>query len=269
MEALCLQIVAKGSCVGSAEHQLDSNPVTPASQNRKKMKPQPGKTRWISNSAPNIFVVLRNSTIGFSEHLGISDDNGQRFKIMFFKGLARGKVVIVTGGTSGIGLATVREFVRHGANVVFCSRSNDAEKGQAIQRDLKASGCPGDAFYQVCDVRRESDIKRLIRVTLERYGCLDCLVNNAGNIYLESLDDVTPQDFENIMQLNVVSCLLLSKYALPYLRQTKGNIINMGSIEGVIGMKNALSAAASKGALIAMTKALAIDESKYGVRVNR
>ncbi|XP_015274014.1 PREDICTED: uncharacterized protein LOC107116590 [Gekko japonicus] len=179
-----------------------------------------------------------------------------------------GKVVIVTGGTSGIGLATVREFVRQGAKVVFCSKAPEAEKGRAIQRDLQAPGCPGDAYFQVCDVRSESDIKRLIQVTLERYGCLDCLVNNAGTIYLESSDDVTAHDFENLMQLNAVSCLLLSKYALPYLRQTKGNIVNVGSIEGTIGMKYAVSAVASKGAVIAMTKALAIDESKYGVRVN-
>ncbi|XP_060110983.1 17-beta-hydroxysteroid dehydrogenase 14-like [Heteronotia binoei] len=179
-----------------------------------------------------------------------------------------GKVVILTGGTSGIGLATVKEFVHQGANVVFCSKASEAQKGQEIQRELQVSGCPGEACFQVCDVRKESDIKRLIRVTLERYGCLDCLVNNAADAYRESIDDMAAQDFKNIMEVNVVSCLLLSKYALPYLRQTKGNIINVGSIVGTIGMKDFLSATVSKGAVIAMTKALAIDESKYGVRVN-
>ncbi|XP_015261127.1 PREDICTED: 17-beta-hydroxysteroid dehydrogenase 14-like [Gekko japonicus] len=136
----------------------------------------------------------------------------------------------------------VTETVHRGANVVFCSRAREAEKGLAIQRDLQASGCPGQACYQVCDVRKESDIKRLIRVTLERYGCLDCLVNNAGDGYLQSSNDITAQDFENLMELNVVSYLLLTKYALPYLRQTKGNIVNMGSLHGVIGMKNDLPA---------------------------
>ncbi|XP_077171723.1 L-fucose dehydrogenase-like isoform X2 [Paroedura picta] len=179
-----------------------------------------------------------------------------------------GKVVIVTGGTSGIGLATVREFVRQGANVVFCSRACGAEKGQTIQRELQASGCPGDACYQVCDVRRESDIKRLILVTVERYGCLDCLVNNAGTGYIKATDDTMAQEFRDLMELNTVSCFLASKYALPYLRETKGNIINMASLSGVIGMKHAVSYSASKGAVIAMTKAMAIDESKYGVRVN-
>ncbi|XP_060110985.1 uncharacterized protein LOC132583339 [Heteronotia binoei] len=179
-----------------------------------------------------------------------------------------GKVVIVTGGTSGIGLAIVREFVHQGANVVFCSRARGAEEGQAIQSELQASGCPGDAFYQVCDVRNESDIKRLILVTVERYGCLDCLVNNAGDGDFKGIDETSVQDFRNIMEVNVVSCLLASKYALPYLRQTKGNIINMASIVGVFGGKGNVSYIASKGAVIALTKALAIDESKYGVRVN-
>ncbi|KAL8176802.1 UNVERIFIED_CONTAM: hypothetical protein K2H54_038826 [Gekko kuhli] len=180
-----------------------------------------------------------------------------------------GKVAIVTGGTSGIGLAIVREFVHQGANVVFCSRASGAEQGQAIQRELQASGCPGDAFYQVCDVQKESDIKRLIQVTVERYGYLDCLVNNAGQGYTDQIDDVSAQDFLNLMEINTVSSLLTSKYAVPYLRETKGNIINIGSTDAVFGKNNFVSYASSKGAVIAMTKALAIDESKYGVRVNR
>ncbi|XP_048374272.1 17-beta-hydroxysteroid dehydrogenase 14-like [Sphaerodactylus townsendi] len=179
-----------------------------------------------------------------------------------------GKVVIVTGGTSGIGLAIVREFVRQGANVVFCSEPSEAKAGQAIQRELQDSGCPGDAYFVVCDVRKETDIKRLISATLERYGRLDCVVNNAGAANVEKIDDVTAQDFRNVMELNTLSVLLASKYALPYLRETRGNIINMASIAGMIGMKHSVIYSSSKGAVIAMTKTLAIDESKYGVRVN-
>ncbi|XP_054850066.1 uncharacterized protein LOC129339511 [Eublepharis macularius] len=178
------------------------------------------------------------------------------------------KVAIVTGGTSGIGLAVVREFVRQGAKVVFCSRASGAERGQAIQRELQDSGCPGEAFYQACDVRNETDIKRLILITVERYGCLDCLVNNVGDGYFEAIDDVSAQDFCNIMEINVVSGLLASKHALPYLRKTRGNIINIASLIGVLGVKHGVSYVSSKGAVIAMTKALAVDESKYGVRVN-
>ncbi|XP_077171592.1 L-fucose dehydrogenase-like [Paroedura picta] len=239
-----------------------------------------------------------------------------------------GKVVIVTRGTSDIGVATVREFVRQGANVVFCAKASNesqvsmhkekmmfrveelktalngnewigaqgafpifcsspsrgkrkvcssdncsvlslaAEKGQAIQRDLQSCGWAGDAFFQVCDVCRESDIQRLIQVTLQRYGCLDCVVNLAEHAHVEPLEDVTAQEFSNNVDRNVVSCFLVCKYALPYLRETKGNIVNLGRLAAVIGIKDALPSVTSKGAVIAMTKALAIDESKCGVRVN-
>ncbi|XP_060110572.1 17-beta-hydroxysteroid dehydrogenase 14-like [Heteronotia binoei] len=181
-----------------------------------------------------------------------------------------GKVVIVTGATQGLGLAIMKEFVHQGANVVFCSKASEVEKGQAIQKELQASGCPGDTFYQVCDVRNEADIKRLILETVEHYGCLDCLVNNAGTVHPppSTIDQMSAQDFRDLMEVNTVGCFLASKYALPYLRVTKGNIINMASIVGVTGEKSYLSYVSSKGALISMTKALAIDESKYGVRVN-
>nr|XP_056718980.1 17-beta-hydroxysteroid dehydrogenase 14-like [Euleptes europaea] len=179
-----------------------------------------------------------------------------------------GKVVIVTGGTSGIGLATVKEFVRQGAKVVFCSKQSQVERGRAIERDLQCSGCPGEACFQVCDVRKEADIKRLILVTVERYGCLDCLVNSAGDGHAEEVDDVTAQDFRSLMELNVVSKVLASKYALPYLWEMRGNIINIGCDAGIFGMKNTVSFTSTMGAIIAMTKALAIDESKYKVRVN-
>uniref|UniRef100_A0ACB8EWQ6 Uncharacterized protein n=1 Tax=Sphaerodactylus townsendi TaxID=933632 RepID=A0ACB8EWQ6_9SAUR len=118
---------------------------------------------------------------------------------------------------------------------------SEAEKGQAIQRELQDSECPGDAYFAVCDVRKETDIKRLISVTVERYGCLDRLVNNAG-----SGRAVSAQDFHNMMELNALSVLLASKYALPYLRKTKGNIINLASLYGVIGMKNTVTYSSSK-----------------------
>ncbi|KAL8176796.1 UNVERIFIED_CONTAM: hypothetical protein K2H54_038753 [Gekko kuhli] len=215
-----------------------------------------------------------------------------------------GKVVIVNGGTEGIGLAIVREFGENGEkwftkepmwssvheplkvskyeeNMRFrvvesemevswetVARASSEEKGQAIQRELQTSGCPGQACFQVCDVRKESDIKRMILVTVERYGCLDCLVNNAGTGHLGTIDEMDAQDLRNSMELNAVSCFLASKYALPYLRETKGNIINMASIVGVLGAQYAVLYSSSQGAIIAMTKSLAIDESKYGVRVN-
>ncbi|XP_066487115.1 17-beta-hydroxysteroid dehydrogenase 14 [Tiliqua scincoides] len=181
----------------------------------------------------------------------------------------QGKVVIVTGGTRGIGEGIVREFVRQGAKVVFCAPGSEEERGQAIQRELKDSGGPGECHFQVCDVLSESDIKTLVLVTIERYGCLDCLVNNAGGHPPDqTIDEVTAQEFHKLLNLNVVSCFLTTKFALPYLRKAKGNIINLASLVGIFGQKYAVPYVATKGAVAAMTRAMAIDESKYGVRVN-
>ncbi|XP_053117788.1 17-beta-hydroxysteroid dehydrogenase 14 isoform X2 [Hemicordylus capensis] len=165
-----------------------------------------------------------------------------------------GKVVIVTGGTRGIGEGIMREF---------------GERGQALQRELKDSGSPGEGRFQVCDVLSEMDIKNLVSVTIEHYGRLDCLVNNAGwHPPEQQMDDVTAQEFRHLIDLNVVSCFLMAKYALPYLRKTKGNLINISSLVSIMGQKYAVPYVATKGAVSAMTKAMAVDESKHGVRVN-
>nr|XP_060639168.1 uncharacterized protein LOC132779499 [Anolis sagrei ordinatus] len=91
-----------------------------------------------------------------------------------------GKVVIVTGGTRGIGEAIVTEFVHQGAKVVFCAPECEEEQGKAIVQKLEYCGAPGEAYFQICDVRCERAIQNLVAVTIELYGCLDCLVNNVG-----------------------------------------------------------------------------------------
>ncbi|XP_067326600.1 17-beta-hydroxysteroid dehydrogenase 14-like [Anolis sagrei] len=180
-----------------------------------------------------------------------------------------GKVVIVTGGTRGIGEAIVTEFVHQGAKVVFCAPECEEEQGKAIVQELEYCGAPGEAYFQICDVRCERAIQNLVAVTIELYGCLDCLVNNVGvHPPFQRIDYSTTEDFHNFMAINTVSSFLASKYALPYLRKTKGNIINMSSIVGTFGDVESVILAATKGAVTAMTKALAIDESKYCVRVN-
>ncbi|XP_008117147.2 17-beta-hydroxysteroid dehydrogenase 14 isoform X1 [Anolis carolinensis] len=180
-----------------------------------------------------------------------------------------GKVVIVTGGTRGIGEAIVREFVHQGAKVVFCARESEEEQGKAIVQELEYCGSPGEAYFQICDVRCEKAIKNLVAVTIERYGCLDCLVNNVAiHPPYRTIDDCTAEDFHNLIAINVVGYFLASKYALPFIRKRKGNIINMSSIVGIFGDRKSPIFVATKGAVTAMTKALAIDESKHCVRVN-
>ncbi|XP_078233144.1 L-fucose dehydrogenase isoform X2 [Pogona vitticeps] len=164
------------------------------------------------------------------------------------------KVVIVTGGSRGIGEAILRKF---------------GERGEALQKELEESGCPGEARFVVCDVASEADVENLVSVTINLYGCLDCLVNNAGvHPAYQEIDDVSAQDFHRLLDINVVGYFLAAKYALPHLRKTKGNIINIASLVAIIGEANALAYVATKGAVTAMTKAMALDESKCGVRVN-
>lgn len=176
------------------------------------------------------------------------------------------KVTIVTGGSKGIGRGCVEVFVQNGSKVVITS--NEEADGKALESDMNQSG-PGEATFIYCDVTNEDNIKNLINRTVEKYGRIDCVINNAGwhPPYVE-IDDVSADDFRKLVDLNVVSCFLVAKYALPYLRKTQGNIIQTSSMVGHHGQANAVAYCSTKGAITAMTKAMAIDEAKHGVRVN-
>lgn len=176
------------------------------------------------------------------------------------------KVVIVTGGSKGIGKGIVTVFVENGAKVVFCARG--AAAGEALEAELNKKG-PGCCKFISCDMSKDEDIKRLITSTVEHYRHIDCLVNNAGwHPPHKPTDETSAEDFRDLLNLNLVSYFLASKYALPYLRQREGNIINVSSLVGSIGQKDAAPYVATKGAIISMTKAMAVDESRYKVRVN-
>ncbi|KAF3846153.1 hypothetical protein F7725_003231 [Dissostichus mawsoni] len=169
------------------------------------------------------------------------------------------KVVIVTGGSKGIGRGIVK--VLNGAKVVFCARG----VGEALEAELNKAG-PGSCKFVTCDISKEDDIKRLIAVTVEHYGHVDCLVNNAGwHPPHKPTDDTTAEEFRDLLNLNLISYFLASKYVLPYLRQRQGNIINVSSLVATIGQKNAAPYVATKGAIISMTKAMAVDESRYNL----
>jgi NAD(P)-dependent dehydrogenase (short-subunit alcohol dehydrogenase family) len=177
-----------------------------------------------------------------------------------------GKVVIVTGGTKGIGEGCLRAFVEAGAKVVFCAR--DEAAGQALARELSARG-PGEAAFIRCDVSRPEEVEALVDATVERHGRLDCLVNNAGwHPPHRPIDDFTPAEFRALFELNVVSVFVACRRALPHLRRTRGNIVNVSSLVGTMGQLHATTYVATKGAITAFTKALAVDEAAHGVRVN-
>ncbi|XP_074242208.1 L-fucose dehydrogenase isoform X3 [Saimiri boliviensis] len=173
-----------------------------------------------------------------------------------------GKVVVVTGGARGIGAGIVRAFVDSGAQVVMCDK--DESGGRALEREL-----PGAVFI-LCDVTQEDDVRTLVSETIRRFGRLDCVVNNAGHHPPPEQwpEETSTQEFRQLLELNLLGTYTLTKLALPHLRKSQGNIINISSLVGAIGQAQAVPYVASKGAVTAMTKALALDESPYGVRVN-
>jgi len=176
------------------------------------------------------------------------------------------KVVIITGGSKGIGEGCVRVFAEAGSKVVFCSRGKDA--GEAMAKEVNKKG-PGEAHFIACDVSKEDQVKNLIDATVAKYGRIDCLINNAGwHPPHKPIDDFSIEDFRSLLDLNLVSIFAACKFALPHLRKTKGNIINMSSLVAIIGQAGAATYVATKGGITSLSKALAVDEAAHGVRVN-
>ena len=177
-----------------------------------------------------------------------------------------GKVVIVTGGSRGIGAGCARVFVDAGARVMTCGR--DPEAGESLVKEL--SECtPGECAFEVCDVSRPDEIRALIDSTISRFGRLDCLINNAGyHPPVKRIDDFDLDALQEVWQTNFVSQFTACRHALPHLRKTRGSIINMSSLVGEIGQEGATTYCSTKGAINAFTKALAIEEATNGVRVN-
>jgi NAD(P)-dependent dehydrogenase (short-subunit alcohol dehydrogenase family) len=178
----------------------------------------------------------------------------------------RDRVVIVTGGTKGIGRGCVEAFFGAGAKVIFCARH--AKGVEELAQRLTEQG-PGTAHFIPCDVSKIDQVEKLIATTIRQYGQLDCLINNAGwHPPHKPIDDFSIEEFRNLLDLNLVSMFAACKLALPHLRKTKGNIINLSSLVGAMGQLHATTYVATKGAITAFTKAFAIDEAANGVRVN-
>ncbi|EGD75997.1 17-beta-hydroxysteroid dehydrogenase 14 [Salpingoeca rosetta] len=177
-----------------------------------------------------------------------------------------GKVTIVTGGSKGIGQGCVEVFAEAGSNVVFCAR-NEAD-GKALEDRVNALG-NGRALFVKCDVSKEDELKRLVEITIDTFGRIDCLINNAGwHPPHLPISEFSVDDARKLMDLNFFSAFILCKLCLPHLRKTQGNIINMSSLVGIQGQRCATTYCATKGALTSFSKALAIEEAANKVRVN-
>ncbi|MGA9350619.1 MAG: SDR family NAD(P)-dependent oxidoreductase, partial [Anaerolineae bacterium] len=175
------------------------------------------------------------------------------------------KVALITGGASGIGRATALLFAQEGAAV--CVVDLDEAGGQAVVQTIVDGG--GRAIFVRCDVSLAADCQRAVQQTVDELGGLDILFNNAGIIRRATVIDTTEEEWDRVMAVNVKSIFLLSKYAIPVMAQAGGGvIINTGSGWGLIGGRRAVSYCASKGAVVNMTRAMALDHGEQNIRVN-
>ncbi len=175
------------------------------------------------------------------------------------------KVILITGGTSGIGKVTALKFGAAGAKVVVSGRRET--EGQSVVSDIKSAG--GEATFIKADVAVEADIAALVAKTVETYGRIDVAFNNAGVEITGPLTEVTEADYRRVFDINVWGVLASMKHEIPVmLKQGGGVIINTSSIAGQIGMAGASVYIASKHAVDGLTKAAAIEHAKQGIRVN-
>jgi NAD(P)-dependent dehydrogenase (short-subunit alcohol dehydrogenase family) len=176
-----------------------------------------------------------------------------------------GKVALITGGASGIGRATALLFAREGAAVAVVDL--DETGGQIVAQTIVGGG--GRAIFVRCDVSETADCQRAVQRTADELGGLDILFNNAGIIQRASVVETSEAQWDRVMAVNVKSVFLLSKYAIPLMAQAGGGVIvNTASGWGLVGGRNAVSYCASKGAVVNMTRAMALDHAEQNIRVN-
>jgi len=174
------------------------------------------------------------------------------------------RIIVVTGAGSGIGRACAAEFAKAGALVVAADINIiGAEETVA---DIKQAG--GNAVAFRTDVSDPASVQKLAEYTINNYGKVDALVNNAAIQVNKTVEDMTFEEWNSQMAVNVGGIFLCSKYFLPHLKKTRGSIVNMSSVNGFFVEPMCAGYCATKAAIIGLTKAMAIDHGNEGVRVN-
>ncbi len=178
------------------------------------------------------------------------------------------KVAIVTGASSGIGRAVAALFAKEGAKVVAAARR--AERLEDLKNEIADGNFAGEIFPISVDVSNDDDLKKLVDSTLEKYGTIDILINNAGILdEYKSLENIEEDLWMKVFEVNVHAVMKLSKLVLPTMQENKkGTIINTASVGGLHGMRGGLAYVSSKHAVVGMTKNIAFTYASEGIRCN-
>jgi NAD(P)-dependent dehydrogenase (short-subunit alcohol dehydrogenase family) len=175
------------------------------------------------------------------------------------------KVAIVTGAASGIGRASAIAFADEGARVVVADI--DTQRGEETVSQISAKG--SQAIFARVDVAKEADVERMVEDTVARWGKIDILFNNAGVVLVKPLEEMTEAEWDRVMAINVKAAFLAIKHVAPHMRRNGGGaILNTGSIASFTGQLKTPAYSASKGAIALLTKSLALDYGRDGIRVN-
>ena len=177
------------------------------------------------------------------------------------------QTVVITGGTSGIGLATADVFLKNGWNTVLIGRA--AEKGMQVERHLGERYSQEQVAFIQADISKSSEVEHAKQITLNKFKTVDAIVNNAGIVIHGEVHETSEEDWDKIFDVDVKGTFLTSKAFLPtMIEQDHGSIVNISSVSGMAGDRAMVAYNAAKGAIINMTRAMAIDYGKNNIRVN-
>jgi NAD(P)-dependent dehydrogenase (short-subunit alcohol dehydrogenase family) len=174
------------------------------------------------------------------------------------------KVALVTGAGSGIGQATALRFASEGARV-FCVDLNENALNETV-KSIRDAG--GEAEAHVCDVSKEDQVNVTVSACMARFEKLDTLVNMAGILRFDNCLDLSLEDWQRVLDINLTGTFLVCKAALPHLLDSSGSIVNAASTASLAGLPWGVAYSASKGGVLAMTRTIAVEYAKRGVRAN-
>ena len=174
-----------------------------------------------------------------------------------------GKVVVITGASSGIGEAMAKEYAKMGAKVTLGARQ--ADKLEALCKDIEAAG--GEAAWVACDVTKQEDCKALIDKAVERFGGIDVMICNAGISMRALFDDLDLGVLHRLMDVNFWGTVYCTKFALPYLQKSKGSLVGISSVAGIHGLPGRTGYSASKFAMTGFLETIRVENLKKGLHV--